>query len=257
MQLLKKVVEEQRSGCLATLFQLHDSLGYQPGTCLLAFEKSILCSSHLEIEYQNPIREAAKNALAAQTTSTETFICNDKKYGILLDYIPEPVLLVIAGAGNDAMPLAQIAHALGWRVSVIDGRSTHVTQQRFSWADALYVVKAGETPPQATAYMLMSHNYSYDMAILRALGASECKYIGILGPKAKRERMLLELEKENSRAVASLRPNIFGPAGLDIGAETAEEIALSVVAEIKTVLSSANAGFLRDKMTAIHAKIPA
>ncbi len=104
-----------------------------------------------------------------------------------------------------------------------------------------------------TAVVLMTHNYNYDKAMLNGLLQKQLGYIGVLGPLRKLERMFQELEEETGRTIdASDRQNIFGPTGLDIGAETAEEIALSIMAEIKMVMQGKSGLPLRDKDGAIH-----
>lgn len=104
------------------------------------------------------------------------------------------------------------------------------------------------TIDEQTAFVLMTHNYNYDIDLLGNLLSTNAPYIGTLGPKKKLIRMLDELglntEENQSR--------IHGPIGLDIGSETAEEIAISIVAEIKAVLTSASAGKLNEKNLPIH-----
>jgi xanthine dehydrogenase accessory factor len=172
-----------------------------------------------------------------------------------IELIKPAVELVIAGAGNDTFPLVQMANILGWHVIVIDGRKTHANINRFPTAKKIIVAKPKEAVQQInkseqTVFVLMSHNYNYDLAMLKELIHTECKYIGVLGPKKKLEKMLAEMEQAGTDI--SNTEKIYGPTGLDIGAETAEEIALSIIAEIKAVLSNRNAAILRDKSGFIH-----
>jgi xanthine/CO dehydrogenase XdhC/CoxF family maturation factor len=102
------------------------------------------------------------------------------------------------------------------------------------------------------AVVLMTHNYNYDLAILEGLLPMHISYIGVLGPGKKLQRMLFEL---NERGVVLNEDNllcIYGPTGLDLGTETSEEIALSIIAEIQLVFSDGKAISLRDKKTFIH-----
>jgi xanthine/CO dehydrogenase XdhC/CoxF family maturation factor len=139
----------------------------------------------------------------------------------------------------------------------MDGRKTHANVQRFGKVKQLLVGKPADLVPQLnineqTIFVLMSHNYNYDLGMLRQLIKQPCRYIGVLGPKKKLEKMLDELRDEGMQITEEDKAKIYGPVGLDIGAETAEEIALSMVAEIKAVLSKKNGGTLRDKNGFIH-----
>jgi xanthine/CO dehydrogenase XdhC/CoxF family maturation factor len=89
-----------------------------------------------------------------------------------------------------------------------------------------------------TAFVLMTHNYNYEISLLKSLSVPDLPYVGILGPKKKLERMLAELEDNGTKFTEEQLTKIYGPVGLDIGSESSEEIALSIVAEIKAVLSS-------------------
>ena len=174
-----------------------------------------------------------------------------------IEAVQPAIELVIAGAGNDAFPLLKIADVLGWHVTVMDGRKTHATERRFPSAKKIMVAKPAEGISQVsinnqTVFVLMSHNYNYDLAVLQELIHSSCEYIGVLGPKKKMKKMLAELEGNGVSITEQDKEKIFGPVGLDVGAETAEEIALSIVAEIKAVLSKKAGASLRNKEGFIH-----
>jgi xanthine/CO dehydrogenase XdhC/CoxF family maturation factor len=97
----------------------------------------------------------------------------------------------------------------------------------------------------------MTHNYNYDLAMLRELIQREVRYIGILGSRGKIARMMDDLRNEGKNIDKAL-PHVFGPVGLDIAAETHEEIALSVVAEIQAILFGGNGKHLRQQEKPIH-----
>lgn len=172
-----------------------------------------------------------------------------------IELIKPPVELIIAGAGNDAFPLVQMANVVGWHITVVDGRKTHANTKRFPSVKKIIVARPAEAVQQVsineqTVFVLMSHNYNYDLAMLKELIHTNSNYIGVLGPKKKLEKMLHEMEQQGMDI--SSTKNIYGPTGLDIGAETPEEIALSIMAEIKAVLAKKNAAILRDKDGFIH-----
>jgi xanthine/CO dehydrogenase XdhC/CoxF family maturation factor len=152
-----------------------------------------------------------------------------------------------------------MAHILGWETTVVDGRANYATVQRFAVANRILVAKPEAAITQVsfdkrTVVVLMTHNYNYDIAALRALLPLQPAYIGSLGPKKKLKRMVDELREEGITLDDKKLDNVYGPTGLDIGAETAEEIALSIISEIKAVLSQKNGLSLREKEEAIHSR---
>ena len=182
------------------------------------------------------------------------------KNEVLLDYIPAPVSLIVAGAGNDVQPLVKIAALLGWEVTICDGRATHAVKKRFPKAKEVLIAKPENvlehiTIDEQTYFVLMTHNYKYDLAVLKLVLDTNCPYIGILGPKTKLNRMLDDLNEDGIYITEEQLSRIYGPVGLDIGAETSEEIALSVTAEIKAVISGKNGASLKYKTGKIHSKI--
>lgn len=174
-----------------------------------------------------------------------------------IEYLQPPVSLVIAGAGNDAMPLVSLSNILGWDITLVDGRRSHATAKRFPGAKKIWVGKPGalihlmETDAR-TAVVIMTHNYNYDLEMLVALKDSPVPYIGLLGPAAKRDRLLKEMELKNIFFPDDKLRTIYGPTGLDIGAETSEEIALSITAEIMAVMRNKIPIHLKEKKEGIH-----
>jgi xanthine/CO dehydrogenase XdhC/CoxF family maturation factor len=174
-----------------------------------------------------------------------------------IEYIEPPVSVVIAGAGNDVKPLVEIAAMLGWKVTVVDGRFSYATAERFLQADKVSysrpedILSKIETDSH-TVFLLMSHNYNYDLGFLAEILKQEFGYIGLLGPAQKRDRMLSDLQDQGIRLNEEQLSEIHGPTGLDIGAENSTEIAVSILAEIKAFLSVRSGSPLKRKKEAIH-----
>ena len=173
---------------------------------------------------------------------------------VLYQFIPPSIQLVIVGAGNDAQPLVEMAFLLGWDIIVVDGRPAYATQQRFPKADKILLTKPSDilsavNIDEQTAVVLMTHNYNYDLAALEQLINTNCKYIGVLGPKKKLHKMFDDLNEKGIVINDEMMQNIYGPVGLDIGAETSEEIALSILAEIKAVFSQRQGSSLKERTT--------
>ena len=120
---------------------------------------------------------------------------------VLYQFIPPSIQLLIAGAGNDAQPLVDMASLLGWNIIIADGRPTHATQQRFPKANKIALTKPVDIfsaihVDEHTAVVLMTHNYNYDLAVLEQLTSTNCKYIGVLGPRKKLNKMLDDLNEK-------------------------------------------------------------
>jgi xanthine/CO dehydrogenase XdhC/CoxF family maturation factor len=247
---LRAVAAQRTDAALVTLFSLARN-NEQPGTILsIADNKTITADRS----------DAAQLILADTASALESGTSAIKEYGhfnAFIQVVQPAISLVIFGAGNDAMPLVSIAHKTGWEVTVIDGRYTHASKKRFPLADRVYVAKA-ETALQnvsidkLTTFVLMTHNYNYDISILQQLLHTDTPYIGILGPRTKFERMQDDLSAKGISISPEEMSRIYSPVGLDIGAETAEEIALSIAGEIKAILSGRSAQSLRNKMGSIH-----
>jgi xanthine dehydrogenase accessory factor len=171
----------------------------------------------------------------------------------VLDPILPPLHLVICGAGPDAGPLAAAGIRQGWRVDVADPRRGWLRQDRFPGA-RLLVVEAERAADAAgagewTAAVVMSHDYLRDAAFVGGLIGRGLTYLGILGPRDRTDRLLAELETAPSDADLAV---LHAPAGLDIGADGAEQVATAVVAEILSVLHGRSGGRLRDRPGPIH-----
>ena len=194
-----------------------------------------------------------------QVSFFKNYVGKNKSVSVFIEYLKPPVSLIIVGAGNDAIPMMQIADSIGWGVRIVDGRSTHAKPDRFVSACQVLVSKPEKVLEQIpideqTVFVMMTHNYNYDKAMLKALLQKDVVYIGMLGPKKKLDRMLDELQDEGNVITPDQLNRIYGPAGLEIGAETPEEIALSIIAEIKTVLAKKTGGSLRNKKDVIHSR---
>ncbi len=246
IQLLKKVALDRKEAALVTVFN-PDKNAAQTGTCLVVQED----------ESPMILDEYITKELAFVLQQKETITIPHPDRSILYQFIPPSIHLVIVGAGNDAQPLMEMAFLLGWHITVVDGRPAYATLQRFSKANQICLAKAANlwtsiTIDSQTAVVLMTHNYNYDVAALEQLIGSACRYIGLLGPKKKQEKMLDELYAKGLNINASMRCKLYGPVGLDIGAETAEEIALAVMAEIKAVFSDRHGTPLKNRTVEIH-----
>lgn len=189
-----------------------------------------------------------------QSAEVREYKIGENVFELFFENINPPVNLLLFGAGYDALPLIDFAKKIGWRVTAIDHRATFANERRLPEADGIIVSNSEDLPDEIFAdensvAVIMTHNYNRDREILRRLMNSKCQYIGALGPKKRTEKMLAEIgENFNEKQLAKLH----APIGLDIGADTPEAIALSIIAEIQAVLSGRKGGFLRNRQGSIY-----
>jgi xanthine dehydrogenase accessory factor len=257
IQYLNAVSEKRQKVVLVTLFSLQDKKGPQYGTCLLLKEDKTIIE-HTPV-LKDILSADAKEVLAKETSFFKNYISENHDLTAFIEMIKPPVSVIIVGAGNDVIPLVDMADILGWETTVIDGRANYAKKERFVSACQVLVSKPEDvlgqlTIDEQTVFLLMTHNYNYDMAMLRQLLQMNVPYIGMLGPKKKREKMLSELKEEGLQLTEKQLSVLHSPVGLDIGAETSEEIALSILAEIKALFAGIDVQSLRTIKEVIHAR---
>ena len=259
IQLLRKAIAVRQGAVIVTLFSLQKKRNAQPGTCLLMESNGNITGSIPYPDLEGLIMQDVKISMLQEQSFFRQYEGNGIEVNAFIEFLKPQVSLVVVGAGNDAIPMMQIADTIGWDVRVIDGRNTHAKPERFVSACQVLVSKpetALERIPieDQTVFVMMTHNYNYDKALLKSLLPSKVRYVGMLGPKKKLERMLGEIQEEGMKVDAEMLEKVYGPAGLEIGAETPEEIALSIIAEIKAVLEGKNGRSLRYKQEVIHSR---
>lgn len=164
------------------------------------------------------------------------------------ELIEPPRCLVLFGAGDDAQPVVRMAKELGWHVTVADGRAHYATAARFPLADRVVVTDAAMPlervrVPEAAACVVMTHSFDQDLAALAALGPLPIAYLGLLGPRARRNALLERLGSSDF----ACKTGLHNPVGLDIGSRAPEEIALSILAEVNAALAGRAGGSLSDR----------
>lgn len=173
---------------------------------------------------------------------------------IFVEYIGPPPRLVVFGAGHDVIPVVAAAATLGWDITVADVRSGYAKPDRFPGAQNVVVL-----PPDAnlrdvridsdTAVVLMTHNFPLDTKLLPQLLPLQPRYLGLLGPKKRAERLFEDIDTD------PLRYDVHAPIGLDIGGDSPDAIALSIVAEVQAALSGRSGGELRWSRGPIHTPV--
>jgi xanthine dehydrogenase accessory factor len=256
LELLRQTFRLQQASVLATILKSSDSNMAPAAERLLLLNDGTLKSGQINSDFiQHQLLPDMQEILHNQASVVQDYEYAGTTIRVFLEMIKPAPLLTVYGAGNDAQPLVRMAKNLGWRIFVIDGRPLQASPQRFPEAELVQVARVGELQPYVNPQgfaVLMSHNYHYDLAVLEALNnLPDLTYIGILGPRKKTDRMLNDLS-EKGIDTAALNRRIHSPIGLDIGGENADEIALSIMAELLAVRNGYNGGFLRNLDASIH-----
>jgi xanthine dehydrogenase accessory factor len=167
-----------------------------------------------------------------------------------------PPRLVVFGAGHDAVPLARHARTLGFDVTVVDVREAFLARERFPGATlvaAHYSHFPEQLPLDARSFVvIMNHHLERDRESLRFALASDAPYIGLLGPRSRFEKLLAAMRARGEDPASHLLARVRNPVGLALGAETPEEIAVSILGEITALRRGFDAGFLNGRETSLH-----
>jgi xanthine dehydrogenase accessory factor len=213
-------------------------------------------SDHWGSRLESEVRRVSRGE---ETSGARVIAVDGGCVKVFVETLLPPVPLVVFGAGHDALPVVELARQLGWQTEVVDTQSRPATRSRFAVADRVTLARPEDVAAQVsitprTLTLLMSHNYSHDVALLRFLLASPARYIGVMGPRKRTERMLCELAagEDMSRLEEAGLARLHSPAGLDIGANAPAEIALSIIAEMRAVLDGRRGGMLRERRGSIH-----
>lgn len=199
-------------------------------------------------------------ACSVAALQQSALITHDHETGsgqIFYDWIRPPPRLLLIGAGADAVPIVALARQLDWHVVLADHRPAFAVAERFPAAEAVIQARPGELMTtldgrRIDAVVLMTHNIEYDSRYLEVLRDLDCHYLGLLGPAARRER-LLEMTGLDETALGT---RLHGPVGLDIGGAAPESIALSLISEIHAVLHERDARPLCGKREPIQTRSP-
>lgn len=172
---------------------------------------------------------------------------------VFFDVILPPRRLVVCGAGHDSAPLVDLAAAAGFSVIVVDPRPAYANADRFPRATRIERAEAPEVLPQLglgprDAVVVKHHHLRRDQAALAAALRTRAGYVGQLGPRSRTEAMLAEVGAPLPDQDARLR----APVGLDLGAESPEQLAVSIVGELLAWANGHPAGFLRERRGPIH-----
>jgi xanthine dehydrogenase accessory factor len=247
---LRTAVDREQPVALATVLESATD-GIASGARLLVTEDEVEGSLGSD-RADEVVRDSARAALSSGRSLTDRV----EGLRVFFEVIDPPLRLVVCGAGHDAIPLVRVGAGLGWRVVVVDDRAPMLSPERFPGAASFVQCQPWEVTEAAaidgrTYVVVMSHNFLRDKDYLRSLLTSPAAYVGMLGPKARLQRLLDDLRADDVEIPADLE-RIHGPAGLDLGGEGPDEIAAAIVGEVLAVSRDRGGGFLRERSGPIH-----
>jgi xanthine dehydrogenase accessory factor len=193
--------------------------------------------------------EHARALTSAGRSAVQTLV----RRRIFFEVLPPPPHLIVAGAGDDARPLVAFAADVGFRVSVLDHRPALLSPEWFPRAARLVVARPEDQgvdlPPAArSAAVVKAHSLAIDREWARRLLAAGVPYVGMLGPRARTESILREIGAAPADA-----ERVYGPVGLDLGADGPRQVALAIVAELLAFIAGREPRHLAERREAIHA----
>ncbi|GMU09361.1 XdhC family protein [Corallococcus caeni] len=198
-----------------------------------------------------PVRAAATEALVRGVPWSGA--CGGAE--VLVEVVEPAPQVVVFGSGFDVAPVVARAQGLGWHLTVVADRPVELLRRRFPQAQAHVASRASEVLEKVplserSVVLVMTHSLPQDRELLERLVSLPVRYLGVLGPRARTDRILRELTRTPTAAQLE---KLHAPMGLDLGAEGADEIALSIIAEVQAVLAGRDGGRLRERQAPIHA----
>ncbi len=199
-------------------------------------------------DVDNELRKVALDLMRKRKSATVSV--GDPAVEMFFEVHGPPPTLIVFGAGHVSMPLVSLAHDLGLKTIIVDGRPRFATRERFPEVDELLIGIPSEIAQtlsynSSTFVVLTAHDYKYDLPVLKVVLPAGAAYIGLLGSK-RRGKAIKEFLKEGGMDDVLL-DRLHVPTGLDIGADSAAEIALSILAEAVAIKSGRRGSSLRER----------
>ncbi len=256
VKVFSSIIEANKPVAFATIFNSKEGV-ITGNKILIDDEASILHNTITDPALCETIKTDLLELFDSNKSQSKKYSFEENDIEVYLELVQPSIAVIIFGGGFDARPVSTLAKSLGWDVSVTDECVAHIAPvffpdaNKLSLCDRNFIDRDFNITPY-TACILMSHNYEYDRDVLRKILKSPTPYIGILGPRKRFDKMLSEFEKEGVQLAPDDIRRIHSPIGIDIGAETPDEIALSIIAEIQAKFSNRSGGFLKYRQGPIH-----
>ncbi|HSW11883.1 MAG TPA: XdhC family protein [Solimonas sp.] len=245
-EVVAQALLERREGLLMTVFALD-------GNCLprphrMVWSDHVLLDELQDATLAEALPTFAASGQALPATRVEAVATPQGRYEVLVERLTPALRLVLVGVNTTALALARLAGGLGWQASLVDHRQDTAIDELPAGVALLRSGPQELTQRIAfdahTAVVVMTHNLERDLDCLRALREQPLAYLGALGSRSRAARM--------REALGTAAVPLHAPAGLDIGSETPEEIALAIAAEIQAVVNGHGGGQLSAGSGPIH-----
>ncbi|MGK7397726.1 MAG: XdhC family protein [Candidatus Cyclobacteriaceae bacterium M3_2C_046] len=251
---LKEIERENEACAMATIYDsngLHDFNGQR---ILLKYDDSLI-STISDQPVANLVLKNLRKHLLNKDSGSETYNLEGNTIKVLFETFKPDLNLVIYGAVFHALPITRLAKDLGWKVTITDVAKSMPDSFFYEADNLLYDKMPTLDYPDNTAAVCLTHNPQYLMDVLKYLMSLDINYIGILGSKKRINKIFRELAQDGFPLSEKDHERIHNPIGLDLGNDTPEEIALSIVAEIQQKFSKKGGGYMKDLFEPIHKRI--
>ncbi len=254
LRILKKCASERRSHVIVTITSVKDPQeSLKLGSSFYFNTKSKVLEQMPESKFKRFVMDSIGLVINNGRSEKFHYESSELEAGVYIELIPAPFHLAIYGDNYDVYPMLEFAKVLDWEISLV-GNMQKLTKGKIQSVQNIYH-KGFEEKPQIddrTAIILMAHDFKTDSANLKEALKSPSPYIASLGPKKRFDKMMKTFEEQGMVLSEEDKERIYAPSGLEIGANTPEEIAMSIFSEILSVFSGKKGGMLKYKSGPIH-----
>jgi len=205
-------------------------------------------------DLEKSLEQAIKQQIVDKKSGSLSIKTADgKSLAVFIEILPPEIHVVLIGHQYDVYPMCRLLKEIGWRVSIV-AELIKINTKIAALADQIIVPSAFPEMliDEHTAIILMSHDYKTDKLNLPKALKTAAPFIGMLGPKIRSEKIWKELAEDGQSIAESEMERIYAPLGLDIGAQSPEEIALSLAAGIRAAFAQRDGSFLKYRTSPIH-----
>lgn len=213
---------------------------------MIKFGKQTVSPDYISADDWQQLLKDIEHAKSTNISTTKSY----KSCSIFIEVLPPPIRMILFGGNYDVIPLLELGQVLGWQMEVVGNprrlnKKVHQLSTIHSNDEDLAV-------DAFTAFVLMTHDYKADKQYLKNALTTNVPYIGMLGPRVRGLETLEELQAEGISWTASDADRFYNPIGIDTGADNPDDIAIAIIAEIRSHFNKRSGGFLRDRIEPIY-----
>ena len=254
IRILEKCTSNRRTHIVVTITDVNGDIpGVELGRSFYFDTEKESLEGMEPSDFKTQVLEKVNLALAEKKSRSHQFTSEDAELTFHVEYVPAQYHLAIYGDNYDVYPLIQMASLLDWEISLV-GNVQKLKKEALSNVRNIYPKSGSERPKldDRTACVLMAHDFKTDVENMMRAICSAAPYIASLGPKKRYEKIKTKLAEKGFVLDGQNEARIHAPCGLEIGADSPEEIALSICSEIISSFTGKEGGMLRNKLTPIH-----